>query len=74
MSKFTQGTKIRTVVYATVAFALLSHIAAYKIAENIHHAVTNVQNSVLSDAGVPTLRGTVIMTTVFFAVMVYLMR
>ena len=73
-SQKSKGSKIRIIVYATAAFALLSHIAAYKIAESIHFAVTNVQYSVLSNESAPTLRGTVIMSTVFFAFMLYLVR
>lgn len=68
-----QGNRIKTIVYTTCAFAVLSHIAAYRVAELVNEAITGISNQVLSEEGTPTLRGSAIMTAVFLAVVIYLM-
>lgn len=69
-----KGNKVRAVVLATIAFAVLSHMAAYRIAESINQTITGIPNTILSEyTGQPTFKGGVIMTALFFAIMVYLM-
>ena len=69
---FGKGTKIRTIVISTIAFAILSHLTAYRIAEGINSTVTGDSYGVLSEYGQPTLRGSLIMSGVFLAIMIYL--
>lgn len=67
------GEKIRRVVMATLAFAVLSHMAAYKIAETIYGAFSGSSYQIISDEGTVTLKGSLVMTVVFFVLMIYLM-
>lgn len=67
-----KGSTIRTLVLATIGFAVLSHAATYRLAEQINAAFTGIPNGVLSDTtGQPSIRGTVIMTIAFFAYMLW---
>jgi len=71
-SDIAKGNKIRTIVVSTIAFAILSHLTAYRIAEGINNTVTGIPNGVLSEYDQPTARGTFFMTCAFLVVMVYL--
>lgn len=68
-----KGRLVRVVVLATLAFAILSHIAASRALESIMTAFTSNQFSIVTEDGETTLRGSLIMACVFFAIMVYLM-
>ena len=67
-----KGNKIRSIVISTVAFGILSHLTAYRIAEGINATVTGAPNGILSEFGQPTLRGSLFMISAFFLLMVYL--
>jgi hypothetical protein len=67
------GNKIRRIVMATLAFAVLSHMAAYKIAETVYGAFSGSSYQIIAEEGGITLKGTLVMTAVFFILMIYLM-
>lgn len=66
------GSKIKTIVISTLAFTILSHIAAYRIAESFYKAFTNIQYAVIAEDGNTTLKGAFIMSCLFFATMIYI--
>lgn len=68
-----KGRVVRRVVLATLAFAALSHMVAYRALESIMTAFTSSHFTIVGEDGETTLRGSLIMTGVFFALMVYLM-
>jgi hypothetical protein len=67
------GKKVRITVLSTILFAVLSHMVAFRIAESINVHATGEEFSIITEEGVPTLKGTALMTIIFFAVMLYLM-
>ena len=68
-----KGRRIKIIVLATLAFAILSHMASYKLAEVINEAITGRSYQIVTEEGSPSFRGTLIMSAIFFGVMIYLM-
>ena len=68
-----KGQQLRVAILSTIAFAVLSHAAAYRIAESINSAVTGNYWEILTESQLPTSRGLLVMSGIFFTVMLYLM-
>ena len=68
-----KGKQIRIVVLSTIAFAVLSHMVTFRALESINVAFTSAHFNIVTDTGETTLRGTMMMTGLFFGIMIYLM-
>lgn len=67
------GTLFKTVIWATVAFVLLSHNIAYRLVNQIYSTVTGRYYELLSeDTGNPTLKGVCLHAGIFFVLMMIL--
>lgn len=66
------GRFFKIALLSTVLFFLLSYPATYRVLNHLYYLVTNKANEIVGESGCTTLKGNVIHSGVFFAIMLYI--
>lgn len=70
-----KGQKIRIAFLATIMFVVLSHVGIYRAVNVFYNALTQQPHEVVDEAGIPTMKGIVLHSCIFFVgVMILLSR
>jgi len=73
MERKKKGQLFKICFLATIAYALLSNHITFKIADNLYSLFTAKHNIVITEEGLVTPKGTLILSLIFFIVMFLIM-
>ena len=62
------GTKFKVLVYSAITFFILSNPVTYKFTNELWAYMMNSNNELLSESGLPTLKGTILHAFIFMLV------
>lgn len=68
-----KGQKIRIAFLATVAFVVFSNIGVYRAVNMFYNALTSRPNEVVMENGMPSMKGIVIHSSIFFIIVMVLL-